>query len=94
MGFIRWGRFNLLFSAGSPLGDRKRGVNVPDKFEQLEVGTPQPAQPRDPGCVEAKTHREVGASLDVTVPITQCVPSLELPPLFSSRRDPGPCNLA
>ena len=60
----------MLFSAALSLGERERGADVPNTFEPLTVGKPTRAQPRDPGCVEAKTHREVGASLDVTVPIT------------------------
>ena len=78
MGFIRRGRFHLLFSAGIPLGKRKLGVDVPETFEHLEVGTPQKEQPRDPGCVAVRTCRRFGASLDATVSI-QCVPSVRPP---------------
>jgi len=35
VGYIRRGRFNLLFSAGSPLGERRLGVDVPHTFKQL-----------------------------------------------------------
>ena len=75
MGFIRQGRFHLLFSAGLPIGKRKPGVDVPSTFEQLEGvdETTEAAQPRGPGCIAAKTSRQAGAGLDVTVPILQCV---------------------
>ncbi|KAF9786291.1 hypothetical protein BJ322DRAFT_779696 [Thelephora terrestris] len=71
VGFVRQGRFHLLFSAGLPLGERERGEDVPSTFEQLIVGKLQTTQPRDPGCVAASTSREVGASDDVTEPILQ-----------------------
>ena len=70
MGFIRGGRFHFLFSAGLPLGERERGVDVPNTFQQLMIGTSQTTQPRDPGCVAARTSREAGA---VTEPIMQYV---------------------
>ena len=36
--FIHEGRLHLLFSAGSPRGDRRLGVDVPDTFKQLNIG--------------------------------------------------------
>ncbi|KAF9789164.1 hypothetical protein BJ322DRAFT_524714 [Thelephora terrestris] len=67
VGFIRQGRFHLLFSAGLPLGKRKLGVDVPNTFEHLRIGTTEPGGPRDPGCVAAKTSRHAETKIDVTV---------------------------
>ncbi|KAF9777464.1 hypothetical protein BJ322DRAFT_573293 [Thelephora terrestris] len=61
VGFIRQGRFHLLFSAGIPLGERERGVDVPNTFEPLEVGTTEAGEPRDPGCLAARTSQQVGS---------------------------------
>ena len=49
VGYIRRGRFHLLFSAGCPLGSRRLGVEVPDTFEPLDVGRLIYGQPRLPG---------------------------------------------
>jgi hypothetical protein len=38
VGYIRRGRFHLLFSAGIPLGSRVPGTDVPLTFEPLDVG--------------------------------------------------------
>jgi len=64
VGFLRYGKFYLLFSAGSPLGNRRLGEDVPATFEQLDVGTPALLEPRPPGCLHTSTIREVGAGLD------------------------------
>jgi hypothetical protein len=50
-----------LFSAGSPLGERRLGEDVPTTFEELTVGTLVRDQPRIPGCLRTDTVREVGA---------------------------------
>lgn len=76
MGVIFQGQFHLLFSAGLELGTRKLGVDVPDTFEQLIVGTTTERGPRDPGCVGAQTNRKGGASLDVSPTPFVCVLSL------------------
>ncbi|KAF9778332.1 hypothetical protein BJ322DRAFT_494418 [Thelephora terrestris] len=62
VGFIREGGFHLLFSAGSPLGERIRGEDVPSTFEPLAVGTPASKQPRRPGCVGTHTVQQVGTN--------------------------------
>ena len=49
VGYIHRGCFNLLFSAGLPLGDRRSGVDVPDGFRQLDVGPILNAEPQSPG---------------------------------------------
>ena len=59
VGYIRRGCFNLLFSAGCPLDGREPGVDVPQTFKQLDVGTILNAQPRLPGCTSTKTVREI-----------------------------------
>ncbi|KAF9789171.1 hypothetical protein BJ322DRAFT_525814 [Thelephora terrestris] len=66
VGFIRQGRFHLLFSAALPLGKRKPGVDVPNTFEQLRVGTTEPGGPRPAGCVAARTSRRGQASAENT----------------------------
>ena len=63
VGFIRRGQFHLLFSAGSPLGERLLGEDVPATFEQLVVGNLVHGQPRTPGCLHTDTIKEVGAGL-------------------------------
>ena len=68
VGFIRRGQFHLLFSAGSPLGERQLGVDVPETFEQLTVGTLVRDKPRPPGCLCTTSVREVGAGRGATIP--------------------------
>ena len=68
VGFIRRGRFHLLFSAGSPLGERQFGEDVPETFEQLTVGTPVRDEPRQPGCLCTTSVREIEAGLGATIP--------------------------
>ncbi|KAF9644728.1 hypothetical protein BDM02DRAFT_3121390 [Thelephora ganbajun] len=63
VGFIRRGQFNLMFSAGSPLGLRQLGVDVPITFEELDVETRPSGQPRQPGCLRTPTVRPIGADL-------------------------------
>ena len=49
----------MLFSAGSPLGGRELGVDVPRTFEQLVVGPILNTEPRSPGCLSAGAIREI-----------------------------------
>ena len=67
VGFIRRGQFHLLFSAGTPLGDRIPGRDVPSTFEQLDIGTPESRPPRQSGCLRTSNVRQVEAELGVTV---------------------------
>ena len=60
VGFTRDGQFHLLFSAGSPLGTRRPGIDVPEMFEELDIGTPAYKQPRLPGCICTDTVQELG----------------------------------
>jgi len=76
VGFIRRGKFHLLFSAGSSLGQRLPGRDVPSTFEELDIGTLASGEPRRPGCLHTPTVRQVGTGLDVTGITTSCVPSL------------------
>ena len=94
VGFIRRGQFHLLFSAGSPLGDRRLGDDVPATFEELTVGTPVSGQPRLPGCLRTDAVREIGAGLAATVSTTLYVLSLESCSTYSKTYHPGPWNLA
>ena len=68
VGFVRDGRFHLLFSAGSPLGERQLGEDVPTTFEQLKVGTLVRDEPRQPGYLCTATIREIKLGLDATIP--------------------------
>ena len=68
VGFIRKGRFHLLFSAGSPLGERVLGEDVPTTFEELNVGKLVQDEPRQAGCLFTTTVQRRGAGLDVTTP--------------------------
>ena len=63
MGYIRRGRFHLLFSAGSPLGERTLGTDVPTTFKPLNAGPITYSQLRVPGYLSTTTVREIGASL-------------------------------
>ncbi|KAF9644223.1 hypothetical protein BDM02DRAFT_1055091 [Thelephora ganbajun] len=63
VGFIRRGRFHLMFSAGSPLGQRQLGEDVPITFEQLNVGPLVSDEPRLSGCLRTPTVRPIGADL-------------------------------
>ena len=70
VGYIRRGRFHLLFSAGSPLGTRIRGLDVPLTFEPLDVGPIIRSQPRLPGCLRTSSVKETGADLGVSLNAT------------------------
>ena len=70
VGFIRRGQFHLLFSAGSPLGERERGVDVPTTFQPLDVEIPESIQPRQPGCLRTNTVQEVVVDGGATVSAT------------------------
>jgi len=80
VGFIRDGQFNLLFSAGSPLGQRQLGDDVPTTFEQLIVGTPPPFEPRRPICLHTPTVRQLGVCFGSAEPTVPYVPSLDRSP--------------
>ena len=66
VGFIRRGKFHLLFSAGTPSGDRRLGDDVPTTFEPVGVGVLDLSQPRQPGCLRTSTVRQVGVGLGAT----------------------------
>lgn len=58
VGFIHDGKFNLVFSAGSPQGQRQPGVDVPVGFQQLQVGDPV-IQEREPGCLHTNAVKYI-----------------------------------
>ena len=94
VGFIRRGQFHLLFSAGSPLGERERGVDVPATFKPLDVGIPESIQPRPPGCLRTSNVREVEADGGATVSAVLYVQPRVLPfatfkHIQSRPREPG-----
>lgn len=70
VGYIRRGRFHLLFSAGCPLGSRKLGVHVPPTFEPLDVGPVIYSQPRLPGYLCTSSVKEAGGSVGASVNTT------------------------
>jgi hypothetical protein len=59
-----------MFSAGSPLGERRRGEDVPMTFEPLKVGDLVRGKPRIPGCLRTDTVPEVGTGLGAAMSIT------------------------
>jgi len=63
VGYIRRGRFHLLFSAGRPLGSRKLSVDVPDSFQPLDTGHIIYSESRLPGYLCTSTVKEEGAAL-------------------------------
>ena len=67
VGYIRRGRFHLLFSAGCPLGSRQLGVDVPHTFEPLNTGQVIFSQPRLPGYLCTSTVKESGAGAGASV---------------------------
>ena len=69
VGYIREGRFHLLFSAGIPLGTRELGVDVPDTFEPLDVGHFIHGKIRPPGYLRTSTVREIGADVGASAVI-------------------------
>jgi len=80
VGFIRRGRFHLLFSAGCPLGERRLGVDVPLTFKPLDVGLILPAQSRPPGYLSTNGVRGNRVRL---VPPTSPPPASPPPPSTS-----------
>ena len=67
VGYVRRGRFHLLFSAGSPLGERELGVDVPPTFKQLIVGPIDRTDPLLPGCLSTSSIRETGVGLGASM---------------------------
>jgi len=63
VGYVREGRFHLLFSAGIPLGTRELGVDVPHTFECLDVGRIIHGEIRPPGYLRTSTVRQIGADV-------------------------------
>ena len=69
MGYIREGRFHLLFSAGIPLGTRVLGVDVPRTFEPLGVGHIIHGEIRPAGYLRTNTVRQIGADVGASAVI-------------------------
>jgi len=80
-----------MFSAGSLLGERQRGEDVPATFQPLTVGNLVHSLPRLPGCLRTNTVREVGAGLGAVLSTTLCVPSIR--PSFTYLRNVPPRHL-
>ena len=73
VGYIRQGRFHLLFSAGIPLGPRERGKDVPSTFEQLEVGPIIKGENIPSEKIVAKAVRKIGVDVGVSAAVAGCV---------------------
>ncbi|KAF9651704.1 hypothetical protein BDM02DRAFT_3110142 [Thelephora ganbajun] len=67
VGYVRRGRFHLLFSAGRPLDNRQLGVDVPLTFVPLNIGPTICSQPRLPGYLSPCTAQEVRAGREALV---------------------------
>jgi len=97
VGFIRDGRFNLLFSAGSPLEEPEPG-EVPATFVPLDVGSPVSGKPRQPGCLHTPNVRPLGPPSGTETFTPLYVPSLEQYPhrfqIFSPRLPEDEANFA
>ena len=61
VGYICAGRFRLLFSAGCPLGKKRRGIDVPHTFKPLEVGEIDDREPLPAGYLGTSGVQVTGA---------------------------------
>ena len=93
VGIIREGQFHFLFSAGSPLGGRVVGEDVPTTFEQLKVGRLARSQPRQAGCLSSTSVKQMRARQGATAPAILYVLRLYLPILRFKVSHPGPGKL-
>ena len=73
-----------MFSAGSPLGERGLGVDVPKTFQQLTVGSPHRSEPRLPGFFLTPTILQKVKS-DVRFPTTALTSPESIEPRASFR---------
>ena len=69
VGYIRRGRFHLLFSAGIPLGSRVPGTDVPLTFEPLDIGPIISGEVRPPGYLRTNTVLQIGADVSGSVAV-------------------------
>ena len=73
VGYIRRGQFHLLFSAGTPLGSRELGTDVPYTFEPLDVGPIVPSDCRPSGYLSTDTVRQIGVDVGGSAAVALCV---------------------
>ena len=73
VGYIRRGRFHLLFSAGIPLGSRTPGTDVPHSFEPLDVGPIIVGNRRPPGYLRTDTVQQIGVDVGGSAAVVWCV---------------------
>ena len=73
VGYIRRGRFHLLFSAGVPLGSRELGVDVPVTFEPLSIGSVVSGQTRPPGYLRTDAVQQIGVDVGGSGTVAWCV---------------------
>ena len=70
VGYVRRGRFHLLFSAGCKPANMGRGVNA---FEPLTIGSTIYSQPRPPGYLYTGVARETRPGPIESVDTDPCV---------------------
>ncbi|KAF8521310.1 hypothetical protein JB92DRAFT_1817718 [Gautieria morchelliformis] len=70
VGYIRQGRFHLLFSASMPQGGRILGEDVPLDFVPFEPGPTAKDQPRGPGALHARYIKQIGAAFNISANAT------------------------
>lgn len=73
VGYMRRGRFHLLFSAGVPLGSRELGVDVPTTFEPLDVGSIISGETRPPGYLHTESVQQIGVDVGGSAAVAWCV---------------------
>ena len=73
IGYIRQGRFHLLFSAGVELGSRVLGTDVPPTFEPLDVGPIISGGVRPSGCLRTDTVRQIETDVGGSAIVPLCV---------------------
>ena len=80
VGFIRRGKFHLLFSAGFPLKDRQLGDDVPSTFEPLnvDVKTLDFGLPREPDCLHTDSVRQFGVGAGASASSSLCAISFRI----------------
>ena len=79
VGFIRRGKFHLMFHAGPSLTRTRRlGHDVPSTFKPLTIGDTIFCEPRPPDCLCTEVVEEYEAGLGATTSTTLYAPPLRL----------------
>ena len=77
VGYVRRGRFHLLFSAGCKPANMGPGVNALPTFEPLTIGNTIYSQPRPPGYLYTGVSRETRPGPTESVDTVPCVLSVK-----------------